>query len=497
MSSKQKTLAAYVLAIESIEERVTHARELIESLESLRVAEEVALVPAIYWKDEESVIGYLTQFPEHTFAESYLRGDCLMGQLATTLSHISVWRRLLESAHEGALVFEDDIYISDIPRFMEVIAEVQQRRGLEWVRIHLYKRYRDEVLQLRGNGLLVDDPMRSGFAAYYISRTGAKKMLARCHNISKPIDRLPLRMRQDGLLDSKTVTVVVVKHHAFEGDESGLQGRSEKEIKYDVQKSASVIYASPPVSENVELLRFISRLSNVKQLQRDGTTVLRGIFDKATVVQARQLVLDNRSLFKNTRPSPSAGHLPSFHRFPALELLHTMLSGNPIILEFLRFMLGGMGVRSIGLSDITINRSQHWHTDLLRGSFKTHMNGSRPWDVDGGGVYKVLLYLQDGASLKTVSGSHIKPISLDDDHYSEPCENANINTIRVHAGDIVIMDIRSTHCGAEESAYASGQWDDNPRILISTMLGGIDCWLTRAMETGNFYRLMKWMDSNP
>lgn len=497
MPSAPNTLAAYVLAIESIEERVADARELMESLESLRVAEEVALVPAIYWKDEESVIGYLTRFPEHTFSESYLC-KCLMGQLATTLSHISVWRRLLESGHEGALVFEDDMYINDAPRFMEVVAEVQQRRELEWVRIHLHKEFRDQVLQLRDGGLLVDDPMPYGFATYYISRAGAKKMFGQCHNIGIEIDWLPPLMRKHGFLDSKTVTEVVVEHHAFEGDEAELHGRHELERRwYKQQKSASAIWTSPPVAENVELHRFISRLNNMRQLRRDGVTVLRGIFDKAAVAQARQLVLDNRGLFKNTRPSLSAGHLAGFHRFPTLEPLHTMLSGNPVILDFLRLLLKGMGVRSIGLSDITINRSQHWHNDLLRGQFKTHLNGSFIWEVDRGGVYKVLFYLQDGASLKLIRGSHIKPISLDNDRYSEPGEDTDVATVRVHAGDVVIMDIRSSHRGANESAYASGQWDDNPRILISTVLGGVDCRLTRAMEKGNFHRLMEWMDRNP
>lgn len=495
--SARKTLAAYVLTIESIKERVADARELMESLKSLHVAEEVALVPAIYWKDEESVTGYLTRFPEHTFSESYLF-RCLMGQLATTLSHISVWRQLLESGHEGALVFEDDMYINDVQRFIEVVAEVRQRRELEWVRIHLHKKFRDQILQLRNGGLLVDDPMPWGFATYYISRAGAKKMLSQCHDISTEIDWLPPQMRQHGLLDSKTVTEVVVEHHAFEGDEAELDGRHEIERRwYKQQKSASAIWTSPPVAENAELLRFISRLNNVRQLQRDGVTVLRGIFDKTIVAQARKLVLDNRGLFKNTRPSPSAGHLAGFHLFPALEPLHTMLSGNPVILDFLRFLLKDMSVRSIGLSDITINRSQHWHNDLLRGQYKNHLNGSLSWEVDGGGVYKVLFYLQDGASLKLIRGSHIKPISLNNDRSSEPGEDTDVAIVRVHAGDVAIIDIRSSHRGANESAYASGQWDDNPRILISTVLGGVDCRLTRAMEKGNFHRLMEWMDRNP
>ena len=168
-----------------------------------------------------------------------------------------------------------------------------------------------------------------------------------------------------------------------------------------------------------------------------------------------------------------------------------MLTGNSVIKDFLEFMLKGSSVRSIGLSDITINRSQHWHNDLLRGKYQTYLDKSINWEV-GGGVYKVLFYLQDSASLKYIKGSHIKPIALDDDRYAEPGKEDEVAAIRVHAGDVVIMDVRCSHRGADESVYASGKWDDNPRILISTVLGGIDYRLTRDMEAGNSQRLLDW-----
>jgi hypothetical protein len=52
------------------------------------------------------------------------------------------------------------------------------------------------------------------------------------------------------------------------------------------------------------------------------------------------------------------------------------------------------------------------------------------------------------------------------------------------------MDIRCSHCGADEAVYAAGQWDENPRILVSTALGAMNGNLTRAMERGNFHRLI-------
>ncbi|OOZ15363.1 hypothetical protein BOW28_11735, partial [Solemya velum gill symbiont] len=346
------SLAAYVLTIESIEERVTDARELVDYMVKLDVAEEISVFPAIYWKDENSIIDFLTRHPEHTFSEKNL-SQCLMGQLATTLSHISIWRQLLNSSHEGALVFEDDMYISDTQRFTDIVTELKQKPELEWVRIHLHKKYRDEALRLKGVGLFADDPMPWGFATYYISRAGAKKLLGQCYNMGQPIDWLPPLMKQHGFLDSKTVTEVVVEHHDFEGDESELEGRDEIECKEDkLQKSPSTVWTSPLLAENVRLYTFVSRLTKMRQLKTEGITVLRGVFDQDEVVKARELVLENRNLFKNTRPTPSAGHLAGFHRFPALESLHVRPAGNPVIGSFFQLFFESAGFRTIGLSDI-------------------------------------------------------------------------------------------------------------------------------------------------
>ncbi len=236
---------------------------------------------------------------------------------------------------------------------------------------------------------------------------------------------------------------------------------------------------------------------NADELRHEGVTVLSGLFDKRTVANARRTVLENRGLFKNTRSAPSSGHLAGFHRFPALEPLHTLLTGNQHIIDFLGHMQKDGGVRSIGLSDITINRSQHWHKDLLRGQYKTYLDGVLDWEADGGGVYKVLLYLQDSASLKYIEASHTIPVSLDSDHSAEPAENSVIKTAKANAGDVVIMDIRCSHRGASDAAYADGQWDENPRILVSTVLGGVARKLTGAMERGNFHRLSDWMNLHP
>lgn len=261
MDTPKTSIVAYVLAIDSIEERMKDARDLMDSLESLDVVQEVSLAPAIYWKDPQKITEFLTRFPEHTFTREFLR-KCRMGQVATALSHISIWHRLLESKHDAAVIFEDDIYISDVIRFRHIMSELRDRQNPEWLRIHLHKRFRDQVLSTRAGGLLADDPMPWGFAAYYVTRSGARKMLDHCQHMDGPIDWLPPLLKQRGLMATKTVTEVVVEHHDFKGDKNELSQRHKIESTPDtIQKLPSTIWTSPSVSGNVEMFRFLSRLT--------------------------------------------------------------------------------------------------------------------------------------------------------------------------------------------------------------------------------------------
>ena len=233
---------------------------------------------------------------------------------------------------------------------------------------------------------------------------------------------------------------------------------------------------------------------NLQELRRDGITVLEGVFDRKTIDLSREQVMEHWSLYKNTRPTPSSRHLAGFHRYPELESLHSLLAGNKKVLDFMRLALDGQQVRCIGLSDITINRSQHWHKDLLRGKYAVYLNGVDIWDCECPGVYKLLMYLQDGRSLKIVRGSHRVPLSLKSDECAEPSDNADVVDVSVKAGDVAVMDIRTSHRGSTEEVFLSGAYNDNPKILLSTALGLDGGKLTDAMEFGNARRLMDWHD---
>jgi hypothetical protein len=174
-----------------------------------------------------------------------------------------------------------------------------------------------------------------------------------------------------------------------------------------------------------------------------------------------------------------------------------MLVTNSEIRSFINDALGGMDSVTIGLSDITINRSQEWHCDLLRGAFSSYLNEEVCWGPRGGGVYKALLYLQEGKSLATVPGSHARKTSLDNDQCVIPKDLDSISHVSVNPGDVVIIDLRLIHRGSTEAEMQPLTLADNAKILISTVFGGVDYPLTNAMEVGNFHRLMAWIANYP
>lgn len=228
------------------------------------------------------------------------------------------------------------------------------------------------------------------------------------------------------------------------------------------------------------------------ELRDRGFVVLDGVVPADLVESARSSVLDNLHFLKNTRPNPSAGHSAGFHRHPELEHLHMLVSTNPLANRIISEATGAPRVRSIGLSDITLNRSQPWHVDLLRGQYRRHLNADLCWGSDGGGVFKVLLYLQPGSTLRVLPGAHASPVPLDDDRKVEPQDAAEAEAVAVTSGSLVLMDIRLPHRGSSEEELATPASLQTPKILVSTVLAGSNRPLGAAMERGNLERLLDW-----
>jgi len=234
----------------------------------------------------------------------------------------------------------------------------------------------------------------------------------------------------------------------------------------------------------------------IADVHRSGVGVLRAVFEPTEVDEARRTVLAHVGLMKNTRSTPSSRHLAGFHRFPALEPLHQLITGNQRTRDVMTGLLGPE-YRTIGLSDITINRSQQWHKDLLRGRFSHYMDDEHPCEKHHGKLFKVIVYLQDSSSLHFVPGSHRQDISLESDLFAIPADDAPVSQVETRIGDVVIIDICTTHRGSAEEAFQSQRVSDHPRILVSTVFGRSNCEFVDRMELGNAERLSFWQRSKP
>lgn len=233
----------------------------------------------------------------------------------------------------------------------------------------------------------------------------------------------------------------------------------------------------------------------VETVKHSGVAIIPEVFSQSDIDRTRERVLANLHLMRNTRSNASSRHLAGFHRYPDLEQLHCMITSHPVIQSYLT-ELCGEHMRTIGLSDITVNRSQQWHKDLLRGKFQHLLGAYNNCSSCHGLAYKVLVYLQDSTSLQFIPGSHKQDIALDNDEQAIPADLNQVQSINAHAGDAVILDICTTHRGSKEEVLLSDEMHVNPRILISTVFGTADSEFTNVMEAGNAIRLSDWMQRN-
>lgn len=227
-------------------------------------------------------------------------------------------------------------------------------------------------------------------------------------------------------------------------------------------------------------------------LDRDGVFVLKQALSADQIKDMRAQVLAHKDSMARTRLAAHARHLAGFHRLAELSPLHEIFESNAPLQQALLDLFGQENARSIGLSDITINRSQHWHTDLLRGKYAPFLDGIDVWAAPRASCVKALAYLQDGKSLRYVRGSHKAPSPLDDAALEALAETADVTQLDVAAGDIVLMDLRTLHRGSSDAEMASPELEVAPKILVSTVYGHSEAALTQAMEKGNAARLADW-----
>lgn len=230
----------------------------------------------------------------------------------------------------------------------------------------------------------------------------------------------------------------------------------------------------------------------INEFRKSGYSVLNGAISPEDIADFRGRVHTYVSQMPNTRKAPHSRHLAGFHRFPAIKEIHDELAANDIVQSFMQKLYKGDHFATIGLSDITVNRSQQWHTDLLRGAYRKSLDDVDIWSIDAKPCVKVLVYLQSRKSLRIIPGSHMAESPLDDSKLEKEPYLKSAIQLDVSAGDLVLLDIRCVHRGSTDSEMADISLADNPKILISTVFGIKGDDFAEAMKLGNQLRMRDW-----
>lgn len=233
-------------------------------------------------------------------------------------------------------------------------------------------------------------------------------------------------------------------------------------------------------------------LQPTAELEENGFCILPAVFGAVEIDRFRAGAIRCLDMMGQTRNVDHSYHLAGFHRFAELTDMHSSVASNATINGFLADYYSGSPYYAIGLSDITVNRSQQWHTDLLRGPYSRFLETVDPWAQRAQGCIKALLYLQSGRSLRIVPGSHRSPSPLDDAMLDRLARSQGVLELKVEAGDVVMMDIRSLHRGSTDEEMSRPELAQAPKILVSTVFGPIGSAFTEAMQLGNAHRMADW-----
>jgi glycosyl transferase, family 25 len=112
------------------------------------------------------------------------------GEIGCYASHVLIWKQLLASGANWALVLEDDMSIA--PELIEILQHVESELDAQqWDMIKLIGRTREAVLASRSLGqhqLIRYRRVPSLTGAFLLSRAGASKLLATRVPFTRPVD---------------------------------------------------------------------------------------------------------------------------------------------------------------------------------------------------------------------------------------------------------------------------------------------------------------------
>jgi glycosyl transferase family 25 len=269
LASMQAVLGRLNLAFERIE--AVDAAELtpdrVRTLVVPRLGAAIAQLPFFLRTDASGPMIYI---PEH---HRYL----VAGEIACHVSHSRAITACIESAADGAMIFEDDVEIdADFPALLQAVSELP--RGRRIVKFEGLARVRELNLPVaRAGGRDINLMLKptTGAAAYYISREAAVHLLPRLFPIREPYDAFLRQYWRHGIDVLEMVPFPVRQRPTG----SMIDGRLNQPVLAAPAMHAALLAAAKPMFKGARLLRraafFASRLHRLGALRRHSTPASR------------------------------------------------------------------------------------------------------------------------------------------------------------------------------------------------------------------------------
>jgi glycosyl transferase, family 25 len=166
---------------------VARAAHMHSQLAALGLLEQLHPMAAVYGRDLSEAETARFYSPDMNARQYHL--PLSAGEIGCYVSHLNTWQALVDSGAPGALVLEDDVVLeADLPTLM---AQLMSAQDPQWDMIKLVGRDHEKTVAdwpLNSRHRIVRYArIPSMTAAYFISRSGAQKLLRRIP-FGRPVD---------------------------------------------------------------------------------------------------------------------------------------------------------------------------------------------------------------------------------------------------------------------------------------------------------------------
>lgn len=161
--------------------------------------------------------------PDRHIRSKFARTPLTNSEIGCYLSHMKLWRRIIESKLDWAVIMEDDLLIEEsLPNILDKIGKLT----IAWDLIRLAGLF---TVPTKSIGSLDNNHTLNmllntacGAQAYCLSKRGAEKLLAKALPIVRPVDNTMDRYWENNL------TILAIQPYPVQQDESGTSEIGEE-----------------------------------------------------------------------------------------------------------------------------------------------------------------------------------------------------------------------------------------------------------------------------